>query len=108
MTTTDGYSDKKVIGLFDYDKEGCENFYHLKKHSEKEWDDQIFGEKSTGYYRKRKNHPCFYGVLLPIPLRLDGLTSDIKDAQFTSFVEIENLINQDRLIELGCVDEKKF
>lgn len=106
MTTTDGYTDKKIIGLFDYDKEGCENFYLLRNNSEKEWDVPILGKKSDGYFRKRKNHPCFYALLLPIPSRLDGLTSDIIEGQFTSFVEIENLISEDKLIELNCVEKK--
>ena len=106
MTTLDGYTDKKVIGLFDFDKEGCENFYHLKKRCDNEWNDPIKGDKRNGYFRKRKNHPCFISLLLPIPQRLDGLTSDITQGSFTSFVEIENLISQEKLIALNCVDSK--
>ena len=56
--------------------------------------------------RKRMNHPCFYALLIPIPARLDHLTSDVKDACFTSFVEIENLISEQKLIELKCVETK--
>jgi len=104
MKTTDGYEDKKIIGLFDYDKEGCENFYQLKKREN--WNDIIQGTKRTGFFKKRNGHNCFYSLLLPIPERLDPLTSDIKDGVFTSFVEIENLISQEKLIILNCVDSK--
>ena len=50
METTDGYEDKKVVGLFDYDYEGCENFYHLKRRCNNEWSDEIQGTKKTGFY----------------------------------------------------------
>lgn len=106
MTTTDGYTDKKVIGLFDFDKEGCENFYHLKNRCNNEWSDPILGDKRSGLYRKRRIHPCFHALLLPIPERLDALISDITQGIFTSFVEIENLINQEKLINLECVEIK--
>jgi energy-coupling factor transporter ATP-binding protein EcfA2 len=106
MLKTDGYEDKRVVGLFDYDKEGCENFYHLKDSSTGEWKNEILGDKKSGYYRKRKNHPCFYALLIPIPQRLNSVTSDVKTGVFTSFVEIENLISESKLIELGCVAER--
>lgn len=105
MENTDGYVDKKVVGLFDYDKEGCENFYLLKRNAGGVWNSEILGDKRTGYYRKRKGHPCFYALLIPIPTRLDAITSDVKDGVFTSFVEIENLIDESKLIELKCVTE---
>lgn len=106
MLKTDGYEDKKIIGLFDYDKEGCENFYHLKNNCENEWNDPIQGNKQSGFYRKRKLHPCFYALLLPVPNRLEEITSDITQGVFTSFVEVENLIMLETLKELKCVDEK--
>ncbi len=106
METTDGYEDKKIIGLFDYDGEGCENFYKLKKRCNNEWADEIQGTKKNGFYRKRKGHPCFYGLLLPIPDRLAGITSDITKGVFISYVSIENLINQNTLIRLRCVEKE--
>lgn len=106
MTTTDGYEDKKIIGLFDYDKEGCENFYLLKNHAEGVWKDPIMGTKADGFHRKRKNHDCFYALLLPVPERLDSITSDITKGIFTSFVEVENLISEKKLLELKCVTEE--
>lgn len=109
MNTTDGYDDKKVIGLYDYDEEGCRNFYMLKdKSSKKDWQGEILGERSTGYYRKRKNHPCFYALVLPIPDRLLDITSDVKNGKFQSFVEIENLIPSEKLCELNCVTEDEI
>ncbi|RDB07722.1 ATP-dependent nuclease [Runella aurantiaca] len=108
MTTTDGYDDKKIIGLFDYDEEGCKNFYLLKNRCEGAWNDPILGDKRTGLYKKRKKHNCFYSLLLPIPERLESLTSDIKSGAFTSFVEIENLINLAKLQELNCVETKSI
>ncbi len=95
MNHTDGYDEKRIIGLFDFDKEGSENFYHLKKGSD--WDSLIQGETSTGIYKKRNNHPCFYGLLLPVPARHEGLVSDIKNGGFVSFVEIENLLRDEVL-----------
>ncbi|HSI68693.1 MAG TPA: hypothetical protein VK941_00555, partial [Gillisia sp.] len=106
MATTDGYDDKKIIGLFDYDEEGCKNFYLLKKRCDGAWNEPILGEKRSGFYKKRKNHNCFYALLLPIPERLESLTRDINRCAFTSFVEIENLINITKLQELNCVETK--
>ena len=104
MSTTDGYADKKIIGLFDFDEEGCKNFYLLKNRCDKQWSDAILGNKRVGFSRKRRNHDCFHALLLPIPERFDGLTSDITQGSFTSFVEIENLVSQEKLISLGCVE----
>lgn len=106
MNNTDGYTDKKVIGLFDFDEEGSRNFYMLKGRSNKAWETQILGNKKEGYFKKRKDHPCFYALLLPIPERLESITSDIESGVFVSYVEIENLISVDKLKELNCVEEK--
>ena len=107
MDPFDGYEDKKVIGLFDHDREGCNAFYFLKnKPSNNKWDEVILGDKTSGFYKKRKNHPCFYAMVLPIPESLNSITSDVSKGEFDSFVEIENLINLEKLKELNCVDEK--
>jgi hypothetical protein len=108
MPTTDGYTDKKVIGLFDYDKEGCENFYLLKNRCELAWNDPIHGDKRNGFYRKRKQHPCFFALLIPIPERLEHLTGNIINGKFEGFVEIENLIKEETLIRLNCVDNEEY
>lgn len=108
MNNTDGYTDKKVIGLFDYDEEGCKSFYLLKGKANKAWQDEILGEKKTGYYRYRKDHKHFFALLLPIPDRLNSITSEVKDKVFASCVEIENLITEQKLIDLNCVQEKSI
>lgn len=107
MNNTDGYADKKVIGLFDFDEEGSKNFYLLRGgRSNGDWEVDILGDKRTGYFKKRKGHPCFYALLLPIPERLEIITSDITSGVFVSYVEIENLVNIEKLKSLKCVDEK--
>lgn len=104
MNNTDGYEDKKIIGLFDFDKEGSEKFYHLT--NQNNWDSIILGDKSTGFYKKRNQHYCFYSLLLPIPERLHYLISPIKEGVFSSFVEIENLLPENILVTNNFVDEK--
>lgn len=103
MNTTDGYVDKKVIGLYDYDEEGSRNFYLLRRKANNAWPDEILGSKRLGFYKKRKDHPCFYALILPVPKHFDSITSDVSNGKFTSYVEIENLILQEKLISLDCV-----
>ena len=61
----DIHKDSKIVGLYDFDKAGSECFNHLKK--DKFWDSQVYGEKQNGFYRRRSDHKCFYGMLLPVP-----------------------------------------
>jgi len=105
MNHTDGYDDKRIIGLFDFDKEGSENFYHLKGNN---WDDKIEGKKETGFYKKRNQHQCFYGMLLPVPSRHLDLVGDIKNGKFESFIEIENLLSDGVLNTNRLVDKEKI
>ncbi len=90
VNNTELYKDKKIIGLFDFDKEGSENFYRLKEGNN--WNDKIIGDLKNGFYKQRGQHPCFYALLLPIPDRLKNLVSDIKKGKFESYIEIENLL----------------
>lgn len=99
----DGYEDKKIIGLFDFDKEGRENFHHLKK--EPFWKNEHYGDIKSGFYRKRTDHPCFYALLLPIPDELAHLASLDWD-NFISYVEIENLLPLKFLKENSFVEKK--
>lgn len=101
---TNGYDDKKVIGLFDFDKEGSENFNRVQTNSK--WDRRILGDQNTGFYIKRTNHPCFYGMLLPIPERHNGLVDDIRSGNFESLIEIENLLSDEVLNANKLVDTK--
>ncbi len=101
---TDGYENKRVIGLFVFDHEGSENFYCL--HKGDDWDKHIKGDKQSGFYKKRNQHPCFYGLLLTIPERHSDLVSNIKEGKFESYVEIENLLPNNVLTENNMVDEE--
>jgi AAA15 family ATPase/GTPase len=101
----DGYEDKKVIGLYDFDKEGRENYYQLKK--EFFWEENSLGNKIEGYHKKRNDHGCFYALLLPIPAELDHLAS-LEWENFISYVEVENLFPEDFLLENNLIVTKKF
>jgi AAA15 family ATPase/GTPase len=85
----DGYEDKRIIGLFDFDTEGREQIHRLK--DEKFWDDEYYGDIEHGYYRKRNDHDCFFALLLPIPNELKKF-ANITWEGFVSYVEIENLL----------------
>lgn len=100
----DGYEDKKIIGLFDFDKEGRENIHHLKKESF--WKDEYFGNLKEGFYRTRNDHKCFYALLLPIPDELRPFAS-LEWDNFISYVEIENLLPSNFLIQNNLVQEKE-
>ena len=102
MNNTDGYDGKKVIGLFDFDKEGTECFYHLKK--KKNWDANMSGDAKSGVFKKRNQHDCFYSLLLPVPDRHKELISSVKNGKFGSYVEIENLLPDEFLTEHDLVD----
>jgi AAA15 family ATPase/GTPase len=100
----DGYEDKKIIGLFDFDKEGRENIHHLK--NETFWDEIYFGNLKEGYYRKRTDHNCFFALLLPIPDELNMFAS-LEWENFISYVEIENLLPKDFLVSNNLVTTKQ-
>ncbi|MGZ2368440.1 AAA family ATPase [Ancylomarina sp. YFZ004] len=106
MNNTDGYENKKIIGLFDFDKEGSENFYHLKKGNN--WkNSEILGDLTSGFYKKREKHECFYSLLLPVPERHTNLVSDIKKGKFESLVEVENLLCDEILIDNKLVTKEQ-
>jgi hypothetical protein len=90
----DGYEEKKVIGLFDFDKEGRENYHCL--HKDSFWDSDNLGNLKSGFYKKRTDHSCFHALLLPIPDDLRHLAS-LEWEDFVSYVEIENLLPIDFL-----------
>jgi AAA15 family ATPase/GTPase len=102
------YEDKKIIGLFDFDTAGREQFHCLSKHDF--WKDENgkkipLGDQRTGYYKKRKDHPYFYAMLLPIPEELDYL-ANISWSHNVSYAEIENLLPKNFLIDNNLVDVK--
>lgn len=85
----DYWNDKKIIGLFDFDEAGTHTFDMVKNN----WKTDIHGTIQTGLYRLRNNHDCFAILLLPVPERLLHLVS----LEFSSYVEIENLLKDDFL-----------
>lgn len=104
VNNTTLYRNKKIIGLFDFDKEGSESFYCVEKGNN--WDTEIKGDLKNGFYKQRNQHPCFYALLLPIPDRLKKLVSEIKKGKFENYVEIENLLPEKFLLDNNfCVKE---
>lgn len=104
VANNDGYEDKKIIGLYDFDKEGREQIHNLK--NDKFWEDKYYDEIETGYYRKRNDHPTFYALLIPIPDRLKKF-ADLEWENFASYVEIENLLPDEFLLSNSFATEKK-
>jgi len=97
------FNNSKIVGVFDFDKAGSENFHNLKR--EKCWPEKVLGEKHTGFYRKRKDHPFWYGMLLPVPERI-SIFADLMHENFASYVEIENLLPDSFLKKNNFVHEK--
>jgi len=82
----DYWNGKKILGVFDFDEAGLEQFRNLK--DQRFWRTGFEGSKNTGLYKTRHGHDCFHAMLLPIPERL----SHLADLTFPSFVEAENLL----------------
>lgn len=100
MQSVDYWKNKKIIGIFDFDEEGVKQFKCLKNKTC--WKNSISGDKSSGIFKKRSDHDCFYSLLIPIPERLDHLAS----LDFPSVVEIENLLSDKFLLENSFASEK--
>jgi hypothetical protein len=110
------YKDKKIIGLFDFDKEGREKFYTLSK--EKFWptkqkkDDECEEKKINGTkyrlcYKKRNDCDNIYALLLPIPERLYKFAS-LNWENFASYIEVENLLTENFINSIkDFFDEKE-
>ena len=95
----------KIIGLFDFDEAGSRGFHSLTKDKDY-WEEENLGERCTGFYKKRFDHPHFYAMLLPIPDRLSTL-ADLEFSNFANYVEIENLLPDDFLTANCFVETKK-
>lgn len=99
--STEIYKDMKVIGLFDYDKEGSEKFYQLKEGFNKK---DILGSLSSGFYKTKttaSDDTKIFALMLPVPERLHSLISRSQngedkiwagDGMFANYVEIETLL----------------
>lgn len=99
--STEIYKGMKVIGLFDYDKEGSEKFYQLKEGFNKK---DILGSLSSGFYKTKttaSDDTKIFALILPVPERLHSLISRSQngedkiwagDGMFANYVEIETLL----------------
>jgi hypothetical protein len=105
VANNDGYEDKKIMGIFDFDKEGREQIHNLK--NDDFWIDKYEGDKRSGLYRKRNDHNCFFALLLPIPERLDQF-ANLDWENFISYVEVENLLPEKFLTENSFANEQQF
>lgn len=99
------FENQKIVGVFDFDKEGRENIHNLKR--ETFWEEDFEGSKQQGLYKKRTDCNCMFALLLPIPDRLEHLAS-LEWDNFVSYVEIENLLPEDFLIENHFVKNKTY
>lgn len=100
--STEIYKGMKVIGLFDYDKEGSEKFYQLKEGFNKK---DILGSLSSGFYKTKttaSDDTKIFALMLPVPERLHSLISRSQngedkiwagDGMFANYVEIETLLS---------------
>ena len=68
---------------------------------------EIKGDLVSGIYRTRDKHPCFHGLLLPIPDRHTNLVSDIKNGKFESLIEVENLLSDKTLTDNNLVTREQ-
>jgi hypothetical protein len=92
----DIYQGNRYVGLFDFDREGRENFHNLKR--EKFWPDEDAGPKGQGHYKKRLDYDGCAAMLLPVPERLGSL-ADLSYSHFSSYIEVENLLPEKFLKE---------
>ncbi len=97
----DYYKDKKVIGLFDFDTEGVQQFKCCKDNC---WSQcQILGDIETGLYKKRNGTKCFAAMLLPIPPKFKeyhGLDLSC------NFMELEHLLPKKFLESHNFIEEE--
>ncbi len=105
VSNNDGYEDKKIVGLYDFDTEGREQIYNLKK--ETFWNNEFYGDEKSGIYRKRKDHKCFYALLIPIPDSHKNFANNEWE-NFISYVEIENLLPEKFLIDNNFAAKMNF
>ena len=96
MPSISEFDNQKIIGIFDFD-DGYNNFNGLKAIR---WEDAL-GTKNSGLYRKRKDHNCFYSLLIPVPTFRDNYA----DTSFThSYLSLEHLFSDDILKKIHCFD----
>jgi len=97
--------EKRIVWLFDFDKEWREQFHYLNR--ENFWNDDIKWDKVNGFYKSRNDHDCFHSMLLPIPDRLTEF-ADLSWEWFMSYVEIEHLLPLVFLTKNKFVEKKNI
>lgn len=97
------YQENRYVGLFDFDKEGHENFHNLSKDSF--WPKETIGQKELGHYKKRIDYDRCAAMLLPVPERLHHL-ADLNHPNFSSFIEVENLLPESFLRDNRFCEER--
>lgn len=97
----DYFSNRKVIGLFDFDEEGRNQFKSII--NKDYWRSAPINDKGNGVYKKRSDHILFCALLLPIPKNLEKLA----DLNFPSFIELENLLPRKFLLDNNFASELK-
>jgi AAA15 family ATPase/GTPase len=93
------FEEKKVIGLFDFDK-AYNQFNGLNK---ERWGD-IKGTEKEGLYKKRNKHECFYAMILPVPNHRKSYAS--KKVGGDSKLSIELYFTDETLKKLKHFDEE--
>ncbi|MCP4049273.1 MAG: ATP-binding protein [bacterium] len=99
MVSVSEWADKFILGVFDFDA-AYNKFNGLKS---KRWGDKIGSEKD-GVSRKRKDHPCFYAMLLPVPTHRTSYASIALASK--SRLAIELYFSDDILTKLGNSGEE--
>ena len=96
MPAVEELKNYKIIGVFDFD-DGFDNFKGLNNGR---WDDRL-GSKTNCLSRKRKQHNCFYALLIPVPESRNGYA----DADFIhNYLSLEHLFKDDDLKTIECFD----
>ncbi|MFA5104089.1 MAG: AAA family ATPase [Candidatus Margulisiibacteriota bacterium] len=92
----DELEKQKIIGIFDFDA----SYHDFNGLHSARWD-SVSGNKNNCLYRKRKNHNCFYALLIPVPLSRNAYA----DICFThSYLILEHLFEDDALNKISCLD----
>lgn len=96
MPAIEELKNDKIIGIFDFDG-GFDDFNGL---SGTRWEN-LLGDKATCISRKRKQHDCFYSILIPVPQSRNNYA----DAAFThNYLTLEHLLEDPVLSKIKCSD----
>lgn len=94
MPSIDEFKKNKIIGIFDFD----ESYHDFNGLQAKRWKG-ILGNKSDCLFRERRNHNCFYALLIPVP----PSRNNYADTTFThNYLTLEHLLEDGVLNNIGC------